>query len=111
MTEFERGDIVVMALQGEHGKPRPALVVQATQFAATGRYAVVPITSALLDAPLLRVDILASPETGLRQSSQATLTRLTTADRTRIDRAIGRVNDETMLEISRKLAVFLGIAA
>lgn len=111
MTEFHRGDVVVMALQGEHGKPRPALIVQADVFAATGRYAVLPITSGLVDAPLLRVDIDANPETGLKQQSQAALSRITTADRKRIDRVIGKLSDAQMLEISGKLAVFLGIAA
>jgi mRNA-degrading endonuclease toxin of MazEF toxin-antitoxin module len=27
-TDVTRGDIVTVALQGDHGKPRPALIVQ-----------------------------------------------------------------------------------
>ena len=30
---MNRGDLVTVALQGEHGKPRPALVIQSDLFA------------------------------------------------------------------------------
>ena len=30
---MRRGDLVTVALQGDYGKPRPALVIQADQFA------------------------------------------------------------------------------
>ena len=34
--EVRRGDLVTVALQGDYGKPRPALVIQADQFADLG---------------------------------------------------------------------------
>ena len=46
-----RGDLVTVALQGDQGKPRPALVVQADQFGGLGSVTVLPITSTLVDAP------------------------------------------------------------
>ncbi len=33
---MRRGDIVTVAIQGDFGKPRPALVIQSDQFTATG---------------------------------------------------------------------------
>ena len=33
---MNRGDLVTVALQGEHGKPRPALVIQSDLFANLG---------------------------------------------------------------------------
>ena len=109
MSCLERGDVVVMALQGEHGKPRPALVVQSSLFSEMDTVAVLPITSTLVDAPHLRVDLPHHPDSGLRQHSQIAVNRITAANRKRIDRRIGRLSEETMQEVSRKLAVFLGV--
>ncbi len=50
-----RGDLVTIAMQGDFGKPRPALVVQANQFSEHGSVTVLPVTSTLNAAPLLRV--------------------------------------------------------
>lgn len=111
MIEIKRGDIVIIALQGEHGKPRPAVVIQATRFADGRMIAIVPITSELIQAPLYRVDLTVGPGTGLRKASQAMLNMIISAPAKRIDQKIGRVDDDAMLEMSRKLAVFLGIAA
>ncbi len=50
-----RGGLVTTAMQGDLGKPRPALVIQSNQFSEHGSATVLPITSALVTAPLLRV--------------------------------------------------------
>ncbi len=55
-----RGDLVVLALQGSHGKPRPAVVIQANVFASASHVAVLPLTSNENEAPLLRVPIAAN---------------------------------------------------
>ena len=62
---LKRGDLVTAALQGDQGKPRPALVVQSDPFADLAGVTVLPITSTLLDAPLLRVDVEPSVQNGL----------------------------------------------
>ncbi|MGK9145880.1 type II toxin-antitoxin system PemK/MazF family toxin, partial [Xanthomonas euvesicatoria] len=49
-----RGDFVTIAMQGDFGKPRPALVIQADQFDAHTTVTVLPVTSTLVAAPLLR---------------------------------------------------------
>jgi mRNA interferase MazF len=105
-----RGDLVVLALQGSHGKPRPALVIQSDIFSAASHVAVLPLTTIDVGAALLRVPIAATESTGLVQPSFAMLERLTTAPRDKIDQVIGRVDEETMLSVARALAVFLGIA-
>ena len=50
-----RGDLVSITVQGDFGKPRPALVIQANQFNEHSTVTVLPITSTLVAAPLLRV--------------------------------------------------------
>ncbi len=43
-----RGDLVTIALQGDFGKPRPALVIQADLFDAHASVTLLPITSTLV---------------------------------------------------------------
>jgi mRNA interferase MazF len=106
-----RGDIVVMALQGDHGKPRPALIVQSDMDALVSTHvAVLPLTSFASETPLLRIPIPATPTTGLSIQSFAMLDRMTTADRRKIGRVIGHVDNATLLAVNRAIAVFCGIA-
>ncbi len=107
---MRRGDIVTVALQGDHGKPRPALIVQSDLMEASTHVAVLLLTSFAVDAPLVRVPIPAAPETGLAAMSFAMLDRITTAPRAKIGRVIGRLDDATMLAVNRAMAVFLGLA-
>ncbi len=62
---MRRGDFVTVAIQGDFGKPRPALVIQANQFGEHTSVTVLPITSTLVAAPLLRVTVQPSAENGL----------------------------------------------
>ncbi len=47
-----RGDFVTIAMQGDFGKPRSALVVQANPFNEHSSITVLPVTSTLVAAPL-----------------------------------------------------------
>ncbi len=50
---MKRGDLVTVALNGDQGKPRLALVVQADLFGDLSSVTILPITSTIVDAPLL----------------------------------------------------------
>ena len=54
---MKRGDFVTVAIQGDYGKPRPALVIQADQFKGHASVTVLPVTSTLIAAPLLRITV------------------------------------------------------
>jgi mRNA interferase MazF len=101
---------VTVALRGEQGKPRPALVVQADRFAGLPAVTVLPITSTLLDAPLLRVEIEPSARNGLAKRSQIMVDKPQTPLRGRVGAVIGHFDNATMLAVNRALAVFLGLA-
>ncbi len=107
---MRRGDIVTVALQGDHGKLRPALIVQADQLQASTHVAVLLLTSFQADAPLLRIAVPATPETGLLIASYVMLDRITTAPRAKIGSVIGHLVDSTLLAVTRALAVVLGFA-
>jgi mRNA interferase MazF len=107
---MKRGDIVTVALRGDYGKPRPALVVQADLFQDHPSFTVLPLTSELRDAPLFRIDVKPTPGTGLKTPSQVMIDKAHTVARNKIGASIGRLNDDAMLAVNRALAVFLGFA-
>ncbi len=65
-----RGDLVTITLQGDFGKPQPALVIQADAFDAHPSVTVLPVTSTRVDAPLLRVTLQPTAQNRLRKPSQ-----------------------------------------
>jgi len=105
-----RGDLVTVWLQGDFGKPRPALVLQSDLFAEHPNLTVLPITSLIVEAPLLRVTIEPSTANGLRSVSQAMIDKTSTVRRDKLGPAFGSLEGATLLEVERRLAVFLGIA-
>ena len=107
---MKRGDFVTVALQGDFGKPRPALVVQADQFDAHATATVLLVSSTLIDAPLFRITVQPDEANGLRKSSQIMVDKAMTVRRDKLGTPFGTASDEVMLEVSRCLAVFLGIA-
>jgi len=108
----KRGDVVVVALKGDYGKPRPALVVQSDLFNEThASVTIAPVTSTVVDSPLFRLTVDPGERNGLRTVSQIMIDKLTTVRRERVDRVIGRVDDETLLRVGRALVLWLGIAA
>lgn len=105
-----RGDLVAIAIQGDFGKPRPALVIQADQFGEHATVTVLPVTSTLVAAPLLRITIQPSAENGLQKPSQVMADKAMTIKRDKVGQAFGHIDADTLLEVERCLAVFLGIA-
>jgi len=106
---MKRGDLVTVALSGDFGKPRPALIVQADSFAATATVTVLLLSSDLVDAPLIRLTVEPDAANGLRAPSQIMVDKAMTVRRERIGPAFGRLDPETMVAVNRSLALFLGL--
>lgn len=107
---MKRGDLVTIAMQGDFGKPRPALVIQADQFSELSSVTVLPITSTLVAAPLLRVTVQPSAENGLQKPSQVMVDKVLTVKRDKVGPVFGHIDADTMVKVERCLTVFLGIA-
>ncbi len=107
---MKRGDLVTIALSGDYGKPRPALVIQSDLFEAHPSITVLPVTSKLRETPLFRVRVEPSGENGLRKVSDIMIDKTQSVARDRVGSVIGRLGDEGMLAVNRALAVFLGFA-
>ncbi len=107
---MQRGDVVTVAVQGDLGKPRPALVVQSDWFAQHPTVTLLPLTSDLHDTPMLRVTVQPSAKNALQKASQVMIDKATTVRRDKIGPVMGRLESHHLIEIERCLAVFLGIA-
>jgi mRNA interferase MazF len=106
----KRGDVITVAVPGDYGKPRTALVVQTDLFNDTHpSVTVVPVTSTVIDAPLFRVTVEPSGENGLRSLSQLMIDKVTIVRRERIGQRIGHFSNSTILRVNRALALWLGI--
>ncbi len=107
---MNRGEFVTIAMQGDTGKPRPALVIQSDAFNEHATVTVLPLSSMLVDAPLLRVTVQPNDANGLQKPSQVMIDKAMTVRRDKIGEAFGCAGDAAMLEVGRCLAVFLGFA-
>ena len=107
---MKRGDVVRVALAGDFGKPRPAVVIQSDLFDEHPSVTILPISSEVRRAPAFRLDLPSDPSTGLRSPSQVMIDKIHTVRREKVGGIIGRIDESRMLNINRALAVFLGIA-
>ncbi len=105
-----RGDFVTVAMPGDFGKPRPAMIIPVDPFGGHATVPILPVMSALVAAPPLRVTVQPSAENRLRTPRQAMADNTIAVKRDNIEPVFGRIPAETMVESKRRLAVFLGIA-
>ncbi|MCY4231850.1 MAG: type II toxin-antitoxin system PemK/MazF family toxin [Alphaproteobacteria bacterium] len=109
---MKRGDLVTVALQGEHGKPRPAIIIQSDLFAElTFTVTVILLTSTALNAPLIRVPVEPSQRNGLQRRSYVMIDQIFSAGTRRIGPVFGHLDDADMVAVNRALALFTGIAS
>lgn len=107
---MRRGDIVTVAVPGDYGKPRPAVVVQTDAFPPThGSVVVCQMTSVLVDVSF-RVTVQASPDNGLQVTTQIMADKPTTVRRMKIGRQIGRLAPADIARLNSALAFVLGLS-
>ncbi|NPD65818.1 type II toxin-antitoxin system PemK/MazF family toxin [Lichenicola cladoniae] len=107
---MRRGDLVTVALQGDQGKPRPALIIQGDLFHDLHSVTILPITSMLLDAPLTRIMVQPNDRNGLTKPSQIMVDKPQTPARIRLGPVFGELDDLTMIAVNRAVALFFGLA-
>jgi mRNA interferase MazF len=108
--EVRRGDVVVVALQGDLGKPRPAVAVQSDLFNAThSTVSVCPLTTTEVDADLFLIRIPARKGNGLSTTSYVMVDKAFPARREQIGRRIGKLTPREMTSIDEALRLWLGL--
>ena len=111
MSASRRGDLVTVAVQGNFGKPRPALVIQSDLFNESHPTVMLCLVSSdLREAPLFRLAVGPTKENGLKLDSQIQIDKVMTVLREKVGPSFGRLDDATMLKVNRALALFMGIA-
>ena len=108
---MQRGQFVTVVAPGDFGKPRPALVVQSDLFDELPSVVICPLTSLIRDdADQFRLDVVPSPQNGLREPSQIAIDKITVVHSAKIGMVIGKADDALLLRVNRALALFLGVA-
>lgn len=107
---MKRGDVVTVAVSGDYGKPRPAVIVQTDAIPAAHRsVVVVQLTSDMGPVADFRVPLDPTPENGLRTRSEIMADKPATVRRERIGRVIGHLGNEDMARLDVALAFVLGL--
>lgn len=90
---------MTIAMPGDFGKPRPALVIQADQFNEQATVTVLLVSSTLVDAPLFRITVQPNPENGLQKPSQVMIDKAMTVKRANVGPTFGRIDVTAMVEV------------
>ena len=103
-----RGDLVTVSLQGDYGKPRPALVVQSDFLDALDSVVLCPVTSDLRTAAF-RVTVEPTSVNGLRVLSQVMVDKLSTLPRSKLSPPFGKLEEERLKAVDRALLLVVGL--
>jgi mRNA interferase MazF len=105
---MRRGDLVTVALSGDYGKPRPAVIVQALGFDELQSVTFLPLSSEILPKQVFRITVVPSEGNGLRATSQILADKCTTLPIRKVGPVFGHLDDLDMAAVNRALAIFLG---
>ena len=105
---MQRGDLVTVSLQGDYGKPRPALIIQSDTLTLLDSVIVCPVSSDLRDAAF-RVTVEPNRLNGLRSLSQIMVDKISTLPRTKISEPFGRLDEDRMKTVDRALLLVTGL--
>jgi mRNA interferase MazF len=108
---LKRGDIVTVALQGDFGKPRPAVVVESDALAQTDWVLVCLGTSHLVEnAEPRRVIVMPDARNGLRLPTQFQSDKVTPVRREKCGSVVGQLDQRSLAALTMQLGVLLGLA-
>lgn len=108
---MKRGEIWTVAGGAAYvGKPRPAVIVQDDRFDANDSIVVCPLTSDATSAPMFRLPVQPTSQSGLRTACRIMVDKLTAVPRNRLGRPVGSLTVEEMRALNRAIFVFLGLS-
>lgn len=109
---MKRGEIWTVAGGPAYaGKPRPAVIVQDDRFDANDSILVCPLTTDPTPAPIFRLPIEPTPQSGLPAPCRLMVDKLTAVPRTRLGRLLGSLAAEDVRALNRAIFVLLGLSA
>jgi mRNA interferase MazF len=109
---MRRGNIVVLNLGGNIGKPRPALIIQADILNEDDRLQttiVLPLTTELLNMAVIRYKLEPSSTNGIATTSQVMIDKIMQVEKNRVQHIIGQITKKQMEEVEARLLAILGV--
>ena len=108
---MKRGEVWTVAGGAAYaGKPRPAVIVQDDRFDANDSIVMCPLTTDPTPAPIFRLPIQPSAQSGLRSPCRMMVDKLTAVPRRRLGRLVGSLTSDEMRALNRAIFVFLGLS-
>jgi mRNA interferase MazF len=106
----KRGDVVLIVSQGDMGKPRPGVIVQADELGnMTNSILICPMSSDVSDFHLLRPVIEPAAGNGLRLRSQIMTDKVSALRRDRVRRILGSLDEKASDQLDSALLLVLGL--
>jgi mRNA interferase MazF len=107
----KRGDVVLVVAQGDMGKPRPGVIVQADELGnTTTSILVCPMSSEVTELHRLRPIVEPTASNGLRLRSQIMTDKINALRRDRIRQVLGTLDTAASERLDSALLVVLGLA-
>ena len=108
---MKRGEIWTVAGGAAYvGKPRPAVIVQDDRFGASDSIVVCPLTTDPTPAPIFRLPVQPTAQSGLRATCRIMVDKVTAVPRKRLGRLVGSLTAEEAKVLNRAIFVYLGLA-
>jgi mRNA interferase MazF len=107
---LKRGEVVLVALQGDYGKPRPAVILQNDLITAEESDSVVvcPMTSELSGMKEFRVLVEPTPGNGLRVRSEVMVEKLAGVPRRQLREVVGQLEAASLHAVEQASLLVLG---
>ena len=107
---MKRGDVALVVLQGELGKPRPGVIVQSDELGALSSLIVCPMSSYIGDVNnRMRPVVAPTTQNGLLVRTQIMTDKLNTLRRDRVKRVIGTLDSDACERLDSALLLVLGL--
>lgn len=107
---MKRGEIWTVSGGKDYaGKPRPVVIIQDDRFDATDSITICPLTTAVTEAPLMRLMVVPNEQNGLRTTSYLMADKVTTVAKSKLGRRLGSLGVADAIGLDRMILVFLGL--
>jgi len=107
----QRGNVVLINLSGDYGKPRPCVIVQNDLFHSLESVLIAPITSDVsVDVDIFRIILKPTKSNGLLKQSQIMLDKIVAVRKSKIKKVIGKLNRVQLADINKKIILLFGIS-
>lgn len=109
---MKRGDVVILNIGGNVGKPRPALIIQADILNEDDNLTttiVLPLTSELLNMEVIRYKIEPTKTNGLQFPSQVMIDKIMQVEKVRVQKIAGHITKKQIDDIEARMLAILGV--